>query len=262
MAVKEAVLPQLEIEFTTYFSAQNSIVEAYKETHNDDILIMSRHILTEEGIQDITDADIKSLHPTINIGSLVSALDWAEQFYTTYEQQIENELDAKELNKKSEIESYGTLDIMEQEVLNFIMNNEMFLSIKIEFEPADIQALRQTNLSADFICDAMHRHYDENDFIEYIEQNQIDDIIAEVYEILAEENVDNDITFEDAEYEIDEILLPINFYNFAEQEQALINSTSLRHYLQSDFYHRLYTSGDVKMSIDVINIEDLLEGEY
>ena len=180
MAVKEAVLSQLEIEFTTYFSAQNSIVEAYKETHNDDILIMSRHILTEEGIQDFTDADIKSLHPTINIGSLVSSSDWAEQFYTTYEQQIENELEAKELNTENKVSSYGTLDIMEQEVLNFIMNNEMFLSIKIEFEPADIQALRQTNLSADFICDAMHRHYDENDFIEYIEQNQIDDIINEV----------------------------------------------------------------------------------
>lgn len=138
----------------------------------------------------------------------------------------------------------------------------MFFSIKIDFEPADITALRQSNLNAEFISNAMYRYYDENDLIEYIEQNQIDDIVAEVYEILSEEDVDSDITFEDAEYEIDEIVLPINFYDFAEQEQALINSTSLRHYLQSDFYHRLYTSGNVKMSIDVINIEDLLEEEY
>lgn len=262
MAVKEAVLPQLEIEFTTYFSAQNSIVEAYKETHNDDILIMSRHILTEEGIQNITDADIKSLHPTINIGSLVSASNWAEQFYTTYEQQIENELEAKELNTESKVSSYGTLDIMEQQVLNFIMNNEMFLSIKIEFEPADIQALRQSNLDVKFIVNAMDRYYDEPDFIDYIEQNHLDDIKAEIDEILAEEGVDRDVSFDEVEYEIDEIILPINFERFAEQEHALINSTSLRHYLQSDFYRRLYTDGKVRMDVDVINIEDLLEEEY
>lgn len=262
MTTKEAVLSRLELEFITYFSAQNSIVKAYKETHNDDILLMSRHVLSEEGIQDITDNDIKSLNPIITIKSLVSESEWAEQFYIAYEQQIENELEVKELNTENKVLSYGTLDVMEQNIMKFIMDNEMFFSIKIDFEPADITALRQSNLNAEFISNAMYRYYDENDLIEYIEQNQIDDIVAEVYEILSEEDVDSDITFEDAEYEIDEIVLPINFYDFAEQEQALINSTSLRHYLQSDFYHRLYTSGNVKMSIDVINIEDLLEEEY
>lgn len=262
MTTKEAVLSRLELEFITYFSAQNSIVEAYKKNYDYNILLMSHHVLSEEGIQDVTDDEIKSLNPIITIKSLVSESEWAEQFYIAYEQQIENELEAKELNTKNKVLSYGTLDVMEQNIMKFIIYNQMFFSVKIDFEPADITALRQSNLNAEFISDAMHRHYDENDFIEYIEQNQIDDIIAEVYEILAEENVDNDITFEDAEYEIDEILLPINFYNFAEQEQALINSTSLRHYLQSDFYHRLYTSGNVKIGIDVINIEDLLEEEY
>lgn len=262
MTTKEAVLSRLELEFITYFSAQNSIVKAYKETHNDDILLMSRHVLSEEGIQDITDNDIKSLNPIITIKSLVSESEWAEQFYIAYEQQIENELEIKELSTENKVLSYGTLDVMEQNIMKFIMDNEMFFSIKIDFEPADITALRQSNLNAEFISNAMYRYYDENDLIEYIEQNQIDDIVAEVYEILSEEDVDSDITFEDAEYEIDEIVLPINFYDFAEQEQALINSTSLRHYLQSDFYHRLYTSGNVKMSIDVINIEDLLEEEY
>lgn len=31
MTTKEAVLSRLELEFITYFSAQNSIVEAYKK---------------------------------------------------------------------------------------------------------------------------------------------------------------------------------------------------------------------------------------